>query len=295
MRSSSRAKPCDAIHPFCKLLIVMWATVWCLLVYVGGRRLLTLGMIAFLVWPVPLAIGRPAVQPPGVRVGTRGPSSTTHTRPTLAPAGPSLARSGSVVRPPPHGASGCPEEGLRRPLSPCAAPVRVAERSNPDGLLAAPPSVSAQAIWQALAAAGSPLANNGPRRAGRTLAEYLWARGAMTGIDPAVAMALFWHESHYGTLGIAVLTHSLTNMRPAGTQPARCGADGCYAYEADWFAGIDNMYALLQRYRRLGFVTVDQLIPVWAPPNDGNDVGAFMASVRETMYSLYTLSQKHAP
>lgn len=176
------------------------------------------------------------------------------------------------------------------PPGPCGDRWRVPERPNPAGLLAAPPSVSAHGIWRALWAAGSPLADDGPRRAHETYAEYLWDRGAALGIDPAVVMAIFREESGYGTQGMAVLTHNLGNSRPDVGQQAVCGGDGCYGYEASWFDGIDGIYSLLRRYRGQGYTTLDQIIAVWAPPSDGNNDLAYLAGVHQTMETLYAAS-----
>lgn len=164
----------------------------------------------------------------------------------------------------------------------------MAEWTNWTGRLAGPPSVSVHGIWRALWSAGSPLADNGPRRDHATYAEYLWDRGKTLGIDPAVVMAIFRMESGYGTRGMAVLTHDLGNSRPDAGEQQLCGADGCYAYEGNWFDGIDHIYRLLRRFSAQGYVTLDQVIATWAPPTDGNDDTAYLAGAYQTMQALST-------
>jgi len=145
-------------------------------------------------------------------------------------------------------------------------------------------------VWHALWAAGSPLADNGPRNNGKTYAEYIWDEGKATGIDPAIVMGIFRQESSYGTQGMAVLTHSLGNMRPMHPGAQLCGGDGCYQYEPNWFRGIDDIYRLLRRYVARGYATADQLIPTWAPPGDFNDDAIYSFSVHQTMHALNAAS-----
>jgi len=135
-------------------------------------------------------------------------------------------------------------------------------RTNPQGVILAPPAAAVGAIQHAFTVVGSPLADTRPRRGGDTYAEYLWDAARRAGVDPAVVLAFFWVESHDGTQGVAVQTHSLFNARPVGNEPVvyttdGCYAaevvrttDGCYAAEPDWFAGIDRTITLLAAYAR---------------------------------------------
>lgn len=182
------------------------------------------------------------------------------------------------------GASGIPQPG------PCGDTWRYAEAANPTGHVVAPPSASVAAIQHALAAAGSPLAGNTPRRDGRTYAEYLWDEGKRRGIDPGVVMGFFNAESNYGTKGIAMRTHDLANERPVPGRPTRCTDDGCYVYDDTWFDGIDRIYGLLADYARRGLDTADKAIPTWAPSTDRNDVALYSRNVRATLQVLTTAS-----
>lgn len=258
-----------------RALAVAWAIVWYLLVHDRRGKAMRLALIVALLWMLPRPA--PAAAPHSPAALATGVSALAHARPL----------------PVAHGAASAPTRRYPNPIvaarvsdTTSSAVRRLAVASNMAGYLAAPPSTSAAAIQRALRDAGSPLADTRPRHAGITYAQYLWDRGKESGIDPAVAMALFWHESHYGTLGMATLTHDLANARPDTTGPQLCNDDGCYAYDSDWFAGIDRMYALLRRYHSWGLLTVDQLVPVWAPPGDFNDDGAYIESVHETLQRL---------
>jgi len=181
-------------------------------------------------------------------------------------------------------ASGVPQPG------PCGDTWRYAVAANPNGRVVAPPSASVAAIWQALSAQGSPLADNTPRRDGRTYAEYLWDEGKRRGIDPGMVMGFFNAESNYGIKGIAIRTHDLANERPVPGHPVRCSNDGCYVYDDTWFDGIDRIYGLLADYARRGMDTADRAIPTWAPSTDHNDDAIYSRNVRATMQALTAAS-----
>ena len=100
-------------------------------------------------------------------------------------------------------------------------------------------------------------------------------------------MALFWHESHYGTRGMARQTDSVGNMRPLDGQPELNG----YRFYRTWQESVDDTYRLLGEYARHGAPTIATALPVWAPPADGNDVSAYVADVQDSMSRYYSLSQ----
>jgi hypothetical protein len=272
------------VHGALAVALLAWMAIWFLVMQNAGRRILEIGLalavICLLLTPRAqhslsgaADTGRPSTfVAPVPRV--HHPASTHHAASSI---------SATLSRVPGEQTAGatCPPTGI------CDDSRRRAERPNPAGRLLAPPSVSAGAILRALSASGSPLAATSQRRDGKTYAEYIWDEGKASGIDPAVVMAIFRFESHYGTLGMARLTHSLGNIRPVGLQPEICSGDGCYAYANDWFDGVDRIYGLLREYARQGAATVDQVIPIWAPPSDNNDDAAYVAGVRETMQALH--------
>lgn len=164
---------------------------------------------------------------------------------------------------------------------------RAAMAANPQGAIMHVPSVSVAAIRSTLQAAGSPAL--GASYADRKdAAEYMWDAGRVLGVDPAVVMAIFHHESVLGTQGMARFTNSVGNIRPLAGQPSFNG----YRLYASWQEGIDDCYRLLRSYARNGAATIPQAIPVWAPPTDSNDDSAYIASVLSTMSSLYASSAR---
>ena len=173
------------------------------------------------------------------------------------------------------------------PVGTAGDALRVALAPNPQGAIMHVPSVSVAAIRATLRQAGSP-ALDAAYADDKDVAEYIWDAGRVLGVDPAVVMALFWHESKFGTRGVARLTNSVGNIRPLAGQPALGG----YRLYHSWEQGIDDCYRLLLSYARHGAATVPLAIPVWAPPTDHNDVHAYIASVLGTMGTLYAQSTR---
>lgn len=132
------------------------------------------------------------------------------------------------------------------------------------------PTVSAAFMNQVLADSHSPAVG---------LGTALYADGVQTGIDPVFALAFFWHESSFGTQGVARLTYSLGNIRC--TTGYAC-LDGFRAYPS-WVAGAADWFALLvQVYLPAGRSTVATIVPVYAPATE-NDVAAYIAAVEHAV------------
>ncbi len=135
--------------------------------------------------------------------------------------------------------------------------------------LEGPPTVSAAFIDRMLANAGSPAAGTG---------EALYALGVQYGIDPAYALAFFHHESGYGTTGEATVTRSLGNERCIADRP--CNAQHFAVFQS-WQDGEAHWYFLI-RSLYIGqwhLSTVEQIIPVYAPSRDHNDVTAYIRAI----------------
>jgi hypothetical protein len=270
------------------VVLLAWAVGWVALVHPMGRRVVVGLLVLLLAAALVSDVGHRTRSPRGGVVVGRPPLSLAVPHAPTHTIGHCGAGIGPRSRP--------SRVDLPPPAGPCGDPWRRALRANPRGAILAPPSAAVAALQQALAGVGSPLADTRPRRGGDTYAEYLWDAGRRTGVDPAVVLAFFWVESHDGTQGVAVQTHSLSNARPVGHEPVVCTSDGCYAAEPDWFAGIDRMVALLlAAYAHGGVSTADQAIPVWAPASDYNSVEAFSASVHQTLAELWAASQPGAP
>jgi hypothetical protein len=158
-------------------------------------------------------------------------------------------------------ADGAPSEtsgALRVPSGPQTYDVRGA------------PSVSVAVINQVLSDYGSPLAGQG---------QALYDLGVRYGIDPAFCLAFFVHESAAGTRGEAVLTQSVGNIRATAGAPSLDG----YRLYPTWLAGAEDWFRLIAGLyvRDWQRTTVDQIIPVYAPSGDNNDVQAYVDDVEQ--------------
>jgi len=139
-----------------------------------------------------------------------------------------------------------------------------------------PPSVSATFINRVLAAYHSPAAG---------LGQALYDDGVNTGIDPVYALAFFLHESSLGTTGEARKTLALGNERCIPDRPCVDLDRGGYAQMESWEDGFSHWYSLMltlyiQQWHR---VTVEQIIPKYAPGSDGNNEQAYIAAIEHAV------------
>ena len=147
------------------------------------------------------------------------------------------------------------------------APVR--STSTGDYSVVGSPTINVAGIEQVLRLAHSPAVGTG---------DSLYSFGVQYGIDPIFALAFFKHESSFGLNGWAVVNRSLGNIRC--TQGYAC-AGGYRAY-ASWQAGYEDWYKLIANLyvKQLHLVTVEQIIPVYAPAQDYNNEDAYIRSVK---------------
>jgi hypothetical protein len=131
------------------------------------------------------------------------------------------------------------------------------------------PSISADFINRVLDSYHSPA-----RGKGQALYDY----GVKYGIDPAYALAFFMHESSFGTTGVARMTHSLGNIRASAGYQNYQG----YRLYRTWEAGFEDWYKLIADLyvAQWMLTTVDQIVPVYAPSSDNNDVAAYIQAVK---------------
>lgn len=114
-------------------------------------------------------------------------------------------------------------------------------------------------------------------------AQALWDDGVKYGLDSAYALAFFMHESSFGTTGVARVTLSLSNMRCVPEY--RCynvsGNDGGYSAFDTWEQGFEAWFKLIRNLyvAYWGRVTIDQIIPKYAPSSDNNNEAAYIASL----------------
>ena len=135
------------------------------------------------------------------------------------------------------------------------------------------PTISVNFINQVLASYQSPAAGKG---------QALYDLGIKYGIDPIYALAFFMHESRFGTAGEARTTLSLGNIRCIPTRPCIDRNHGGFAQMYSWEDGFEQWYKIIRNLyvAQWGLVTVDQIIPVYAPSSDHNDVAGYIAALK---------------
>ena len=139
-----------------------------------------------------------------------------------------------------------------------------------------PPSVEASFINRMLSAYHSPAAG---------LGQALYDDGVRTGIDPVYALAFFMHESSFGTTGETRKTLALGNERCIPDRPCVDLDRGGYAQMQSWQDGFAHWYALIlslyiNEWHR---VTIEQIIPKYAPGSDGNDEEGYIAAIEHAV------------
>jgi hypothetical protein len=142
------------------------------------------------------------------------------------------------------------------------------------------PSISVDFIDRVLAAYGSPAAGTG---------QALYDLGEKSGIDPVYALAFFLHEDSFGATGIGAANHSLGNIRCSAGYSCQYG----FRYYATWSDSYQDWYALILNGYVKGeitdaivghpCVTVEEIVPVYAPSSDHNDVAAYIAAIEQAV------------
>lgn len=135
------------------------------------------------------------------------------------------------------------------------------------------PTITADFINRVLASYHSPTAGMG---------QDLYDLGVKYGIDPVYALAFFMHESLFGTTGEARVTMSLGNERCIQDRPCIDQDRGGYAQMKSWPDGFEQWYKLIRNLyvAQWGRVTVDQIIPKYAPNSDGNNEKQYIATLK---------------
>lgn len=154
---------------------------------------------------------------------------------------------------------------------PAATPVRVVPQGSYSVL--GKPTITADFINRVLAYYHSPAAG---------LGQQMYDLGVKYGIDPVYALAFFMHESLFGTTGEARTTLSLGNLRCIPTRPCIDQDRGGYAQMYSWTDGFEQWYKLIRNLyvEQWGLVTIDQIIPTYAPSSDHNDVAGYIAALK---------------
>ena len=130
------------------------------------------------------------------------------------------------------------------------------------------PSLSAAFINRVLAVYHSPAVGLGQAMVTDSLSFH---------IDDAFALAFFWHESQFGRLGVAAVTHSVGNIVCTAGYLSCVGRFRSYP---SWQAGCLDWFRLIATvYLPHGLTTVAAIVPVYAPASDQNNVSAYCAAV----------------
>lgn len=138
------------------------------------------------------------------------------------------------------------------------------------------PTITVDFINKVLAAYHSPAAGKG-----KALYDY----GVQYGIDPVYALAFFMHESTFGTQGVARETKSLGNIRCIPTRPCTNPNGQGFAIMYSWEDGFLQWYKLIRNLyvAQWGLVTIEQIIPKYAPAADHNDEQAYIQAVEHAV------------
>ncbi len=153
-------------------------------------------------------------------------------------------------------------------------PSRTALPSNPGPYsVLGKPTITASFINEVLASYDSPTKGMG---------QSLYDLGVQYGIDPVYPLAFFMHESLFGTTGEARVTLSLGNERCIPDRACIDQDRGGYAQMTSWQDGFEHWYKLIRNLyiAQWGRVTVDQIIPKYAPNSDGNDEAAYISTLK---------------
>lgn len=155
--------------------------------------------------------------------------------------------------------------------------VTLAQRPPEASTVLGKPTLSVSFLNRVLSAYHSPASGTG---------QALYDLSVRYGIDDAYALAFFMHESTFGTAGVARVTRSLGNIR---CTPGYQCLEGYRAYAtwqagyADWYQLIKDGYVGGQVSSRCPCVTLEQIIPVYAPAADGNNEQAYITAVRSAV------------
>lgn len=121
---------------------------------------------------------------------------------------------------------------------------------------------------------------------------------AASGLDPAVALAFFGHESVFGTRGITTETKNWGNVRtPYKTERAIGKHPKNFAIYATWQDSLrDWCDRINERYiQQRGLDTVEKVVPVYAPSFDGNVPQTYIEHVNKLVAEWIAEDTKNKP
>jgi hypothetical protein len=148
-----------------------------------------------------------------------------------------------------------------------------------------PPTISPEFIDRVLLAYSSPATGTG---------QALYALGIQSGIDPVYALAFFLHEDSFGETGVGAANHSLGNIRCSAGYRCQYGFRSYATWEdsyQDWYSLILNGYVKGQITDSIvghPCATVDEIVPVYAPSSDHNDVAGYIVAIKHAVQTWRT-------
>jgi hypothetical protein len=159
----------------------------------------------------------------------------------------------------------------------------VAKAADQAGLaVVGPPTITVEQIEHVLASYNSPAVGHG---------QEIYDLGLKYGINPAISLAFFIHESGAGSnpawAGWKADGTTTNNIGNIICTPDHQSCHGRFRDYATWGEGIEDWYRLIKDLYvgEWGRTTVEQIIPKYAPASDNNDETAYINSVRQMVES----------
>ncbi|MBV9709656.1 MAG: glucosaminidase domain-containing protein [Ktedonobacteraceae bacterium] len=133
------------------------------------------------------------------------------------------------------------------------------------------PTIDAAFIDKILTRYHSPAAGKG---------KALYDAGLKAHIDPIYALAFFMHDSIFGTVGMARVTHSVGNLPAPGSANCSCKDFHGYRQYDSWEAGFSDWYEFIQqRYISLNVTTIGQIVPDYSVSKDPTIIKSFIRTI----------------
>lgn len=170
---------------------------------------------------------------------------------------------------------------IGKAAAPLAAALNPITMNRSGLMVVGKPTVTPQQIEAVLEKYNSPARGHG---------QEIYDLGIKYNIDPAICLAFFIHESSAGTnpawAGLkddGSFTHNIGNI--ICTEGWRCY--GRFRDYNSWSEGIEDWYKLISDLYigQWNLVTVDEIIPKYAPAADNNDEGAYIQGVKNLVQS----------
>ena len=146
------------------------------------------------------------------------------------------------------------------------------------------PTINVAFINEILTRYHSPAAGKG---------SILFNAGVKAHIDPVFALAFFMHDSIFGTVGMARVTHSLGNLLALTSTACHCQDFHGYRQYSNWEAGFSDWYQFIQQhYISQGVTTIGQIVPDYSVTKDPTIVKSFIKTI-ESRADIWRTQSTH--